>query len=292
MPDSGRMVTALRGSPVRDLGLGLPPSGAPACGPRPPGMPLQRWGRPLKRWRYVGAYGPELMVCAGEVFIGPLRQRFWAVAERGRPLLERTSLGSAGLTIDGPRVRVASNELTLDIFVEESEGVESVAPSGRRGYAWTRKQAGVPARGAVRVHGAEHRIDCEAVIDDSAGYHARHTSWRWSAGVGRSSGGERVGWNLVAGINDPPAGSERSIWVDGTAHEAPPVRFDEDLSGLTFAGGEQLRFSAWAARENRTNLLLLRSDYRQPFGTFEGELPGGLTLAEGYGVMEHHDVYW
>ena len=36
----------------------------------------------------------------------------------------------------------------------------------------------------------------------------------------------------------------------------------------------------------------MRSRYRQPFGTFEGELPGGLTLAEGYGVMEEHDVYW
>ena len=34
------------------------------------------------------------------------------------------------------------------------------------------------------------------------------------------------------------------------------------------------------------------SRYRQPFGTFAGELPGGLELAEGYGVMEDHDVHW
>ena len=40
------------------------------------------------------------------------------------------------------------------------------------------------------------------------------------------------------------------------------------------------------------NLLLLRSDYRQPFGVFSGTLPGGLELAEGYGVMEQHDVHW
>jgi hypothetical protein len=36
----------------------------------------------------------------------------------------------------------------------------------------------------------------------------------------------------------------------------------------------------------------MRSDYRQPFGTFAGTLPGGIELAEGYGVMEEHDVRW
>ena len=53
-----------------------------------------------------------------------------------------------------------------------------------------------------------------------------------------------------------------------------------------------LRFSEWAERRDRTNLLVMRSYYRQPFGTFEGELSGGLTLAEGYGVMEEHEVWW
>ena len=38
--------------------------------------------------------------------------------------------------------------------------------------------------------------------------------------------------------------------------------------------------------------LLLRSAYRQPFGVFEGELPGGVKLERGYGVMESHDVWW
>ena len=53
-----------------------------------------------------------------------------------------------------------------------------------------------------------------------------------------------------------------------------------------------LRFAAEATRERRENLLLVRSFYRQPFGTFSGALPGGVALAEGYGVMEEHDVRW
>ena len=54
----------------------------------------------------------------------------------------------------------------------------------------------------------------------------------------------------------------------------------------------ELRFEEWSAREDHTNLLLFRSDYRQPFGTFSGRLPGGPELSEGYGVMESHEVFW
>jgi hypothetical protein len=38
--------------------------------------------------------------------------------------------------------------------------------------------------------------------------------------------------------------------------------------------------------------VLLRSNYRQPFGIFSGELLRGLTLADGYGVMESHEAWW
>ena len=45
-------------------------------------------------------------------------------------------------------------------------------------------------------------------------------------------------------------------------------------------------------RARRDNLVVFSSDYRQPFGTFTGTLPGGVRLAEGFGVMERHDVRW
>jgi hypothetical protein len=58
------------------------------------------------------------------------------------------------------------------------------------------------------------------------------------------------------------------------------------------AGVDGLRFIAEATRERHENLGVIRSHYVQPFGTFAGELPGGIALAEGYGVMEAHDVRW
>ena len=40
------------------------------------------------------------------------------------------------------------------------------------------------------------------------------------------------------------------------------------------------------------NLLIVRSDYSAPFGSFSGTLPGGVELATGLGVMEHHRARW
>jgi hypothetical protein len=37
---------------------------------------------------------------------------------------------------------------------------------------------------------------------------------------------------------------------------------------------------------------VLSSDYTAPFGAFSGTLPGGVRLASGLGVMEHHRAKW
>ncbi len=88
------------------------------------------------------------------------------------------------------------------------------------GEVWTRKQAGVRAHGTLALDGGPPRsIEALAVIDDTAGYHARHTEWWWSAGVGTGEDGAALAWNLVAGVNDPPTGSERAVWIDGAPSE-------------------------------------------------------------------------
>ena len=255
-------------------------------------MPRWRNGRPLKRWRYVGVYGPELMLCAGDVRVGPMPQRFWALALPGGRIETRTTYGSGGVLLEGSRVRVDAGDVHVDLEVAEDGGVESVHRSGARGYVWTRKQAGLRAVGEARLGERTWAIDCGAVVDETAGYHQRHTAWCWSAGVGRSAAGEQVGWNLVTGVNDEPENSERTVWVAGAPREVGPVRFRPGLSGVEFAEGGALAFTAWGERTETTNALVVRSRYRQPFGTFAGTLPGGLELAEGYGVMEWHDVRW
>jgi hypothetical protein len=268
----------------------------PADIPLPPGrMPMFRRGRMLKRWRYIGVYAADLMLCAGVARIGPVRQSWWAVWERDRDRLhERTRLRGDRVDLGEDRVRVRDGGVEMDLVLDDtgSQDVEVVTPDGR-GYAWTRKRAPVRARGTVRVDGEVRAVDAAALIDDSAGYHDRHTAWRWSAGVGTAAGdGAPVAWNLVAGVHDSPTASERTVWAGGTAHEVGPVSFAADLGAVSFAEGGALEFTAGAMRARHDNLLVFRSDYEQPFGTFRGTLPGGVELAEGYGVMERHVAVW
>ena len=268
---------------MRALGLALPPAR----------MPRMRGARPLKRWRYVGYYSSELMLCAADARIGPVPQRWWAVALPDGSLRGKTTIGRGGVDVSGSRVRVNADDVQIDLTLEESGGLEIASPAGHNGnYIWTRKQADVPVRGSLVMDGRRREIDGVAFIDDSAGYHPRHTAWMWSAGNALTSDGRAVAWNLVTGIHDASHDSERTLWVDGVPQELGPVAFAPDLSSVTFQEGGGLDFTEWSAREEHMNMLLMRSDYRQPFGTFKGMLPGGIEVAEGYGVMEQHDVWW
>ena len=252
-------------------------------------------GRPLKRWRYVGVFGERLMLCAGVVWVGVLPQTFWAVWDRRREALrERTRLlrplRFVSLPGDG-RVVIRDVTVTADLTVTPGVGVETATPDGPA-WIWTRKQAGVRVQGRVVLDGEEIEVDDLGCVDESAGYHARETTWHWSAGVGVLSDARPVAWNLVAGVHDFEAASERTIWVDGEPHEVAPVAFSPSLDAITFGDGARLAFTAEATRRRTDDLVVFKSDYVQPFGTFSGILEGGLELAEGRGVMERHSARW
>jgi hypothetical protein len=288
---------------------------AKAFSPVPPAhMPLLRGMRPLKRWRYVAIFCEELMACAAIVQVGPARQSFWSVLLRDGQLgseprlLERTrllprrgavQLPPGGLRIldgsvdaRGPSQEARIGEVACDFTLGEDAAIEATCAHGG-GYVWTRKRAGVAARGTIAVDGGRPRaIEALAVIDDTAGYHARVTEWRWAAGVGVDPTGTPLAFNLVEGVNDPPSGSERAVWVAGEPHEVAPVSFTSDLTRIEAGDGSVLRFTPEAQRERRENLLVVRSEYRAPFGTFSGTLPGGVELARGLGVVEHHRAKW
>jgi hypothetical protein len=269
-------------------------------------MALFQSRRPLKRWRYVAIFAEDLMACAAQVQIGPAKQSFWALYLEDPPALrERTRLlprrGEVELLAGHPggphsgergRLRVNDRGVELDVTLEEGAGWEARCAHGR-GEVWTRKQAGVRAAGTIALDGEAPRpVDGLAVIDDTAGYHARRTEWWWTAGVGESPDGVALAWNLVSGVNDPPSGSERAVWVAGQPTEAAAVSFSGDLERIDCEDGSKLRFRAQAQRSRKDNLLILSSDYQAPFGTFTGTLPGGIALAHGRGVVEHHRARW
>lgn len=240
-------------------------------------LPLFRGLRPRKKWRYLGVYGADVQLCVGIARIGPAYQGFWAVHNRRADTFrERAALWPIA-QFDEKAARFDGVDLSYE---RAGDPVEVVSSHGKHPI-WTRK---TPVRVTGTVDGIA--IDSAGLVDESAGHHARVTRWAWSAGCGTSTSGAAVTWNLVAGVHDSPTNSERTVWVDGVPQEVAPVEFAADLSRV----GE-LDFHAETERARHDRLVLIDSKYRQPFGTFTGEI-AGVTLREGYGVMEHHDVRW
>jgi hypothetical protein len=278
-------------------------------------MPLRRSGHWRKRWRYIGAFSDQLLLCAARINVGPLGQTFWAIWDREeRKLCERTSVlmpgargdvwtegrDSEGLLLhaadEGSVVRIEARHPDVGVvraFLRFGGGrwVEAVCPTADGQYVWTRKRVDIPVDCDVRIGSRRLEVEARGVEDESAGYHPHHTVWSWSAGVGTATDGRSVGWNLVSGINDPPERSERAIWIDGEPTEPGPVEFD-GLEGIAFGDGSRLEFAGECERRREESRPFVRYTYRQPLGAFSGSLPGGLELARGLGVMEHHDAHW
>ena len=291
-----------------------PGPGRPEGLPLPPGrMPLRFKGVNRERWRYLGAFSEEVMVCAARVGVGPAGQTFWAVWDRQeKELTERTvmrlpgargevwSEDGSGESVEnapdeGSVVRIEATHPEagpLRGFLRTGAGkwAESICPNGENGFVWTRKRV-VEVDVDLRIGARRIRCKAHGVEDESAGYHPPHTVWSWSAGVGTLTDGRAVGWNLVEGVNDPPERSERAIWVDGEPFEPGPSSFEE-LDAVTFGDGSRITCSAEAERARTEKRGPISYSYRQPFGTFTGTLPGGLELASGLGVMESHDARW
>jgi len=262
-------------------------------------MPPLRGGRPLKRWRYLGGYGDDVCLCLGVVRVGVGVQAFWAVWDRaGHRLVERTALGRSGVRLGAPgapvgvaRVRAPGVELDLRVR-PDGEPLTVLSPHGGS-YIWTCK-APVELTGTLRLDGVARAVRCRGLVDDSAGYHARRTEWRWCAGVGTTTDGQAVTWNLVAGVHDVGAVTERAVWRGGVPVPAGAMSLSDELDRVTTVDGGDLRFHAEAVRRRDDRVLggLIRSEYVQPFGTFAGTLPGRLELVSGFGVLERHRARW
>ncbi len=245
-----------------------------------------------KRWRYVGIYDEDLMLCAGRARVGPLRQCFWAVWDRRtRRFDEHTAWGQRQVHLPDGSLRVADRGIEIGLRLEiAGTPIELTSPHGGR-EIWTRKTP-LRAVGTLRVDGVARPIDARGLLDDSAGRHARRTQWEWTAGVGATPSGEAVTWNLVRGLHDQGERTERTVWVDGRPQAAGRITVSERLDRVTSADGTDLRFTAEAIREAHERAgPLLASDYVQPFGLFSGSV-AGVALETGYGVMERHSALW
>ena len=185
------------------------------------------------------------MACAALVQVGPLRQSFWAVLTRadGR-LRERTrTLPRRGAVelVPGRPARSTGSEsgpgvcgcaTAVCCSISLSRRTRASRPSART----VASRCGRASRPASR-RAARSPSTAAAAADRGAGGDRRHrrlprpphrvvVDRRGGHGPGRDA----LAWNLVSGVNDPPTGSERAVWVAGAPTSPRRCSFAADLS--------------------------------------------------------------
>ncbi len=290
--------------------------------PLPPGkVPLRRNGSWRKRWRYLGVFSDELLLCAARVGVGPIGQTFWAVWDReSGEMHERTRTAGAGRPrrgLDrarrrrghrdastgrptraarwcGSRRRAQEGEEQVRAFLRVGEGsLGRERLPDRRGR---RLRLDAQAGRAGRLRRA-HRRAADPLSRRAGSRTSRAAITPTTpSGTGRpasasTTDGREVGWNLVSGINDPPQRSERAIWVDGVASEPGPVelRGPRRDRARRRPARVQRRVRAQQGGEAAVRRATATASRSAPS---PARCPGGLELAEAFGVMEHHDAHW
>lgn len=177
-------------------------------------------------------------------------------------------------------------------------------PTAVNGWVYAQKVAGVRCHGTVRSALGDfdlQAINAFAHHDWSAGYMRPETFWNWACLSGQA-GTQRVGLNLSCGVNETSF-TENCFWLDGELLKVDTVRFEFDRQQplqpwhiRSCDGQVELRFEAHGLHEERTNLGLLASNFKQIFGRFTGVLrPFGraaLPIDNLWGFVEDQYVKW
>ncbi|GAB60119.1 hypothetical protein RNAN_3133 [Rheinheimera nanhaiensis E407-8] len=175
-------------------------------------------------------------------------------------------------------------------------------PTGYNGWTYTQKHNALPLNGTLSYRGKP--LDVTAALagyDFSAGFMRRETSWRWGSISALLPQG-RFGLNLACGVNETGT-TENGLWLNGQWQSLPPVaitlnrqqpqtpwQYHDD------SGRVKLQFSPQQVRQQKLDLGVLASNFRQYCGFFCGEI----TLANGEklllqqvpGLAEDHFARW
>ncbi|QIZ77625.1 DUF2804 domain-containing protein [Ferrimonas lipolytica] len=152
---------------------------------------------------------------------------------------------------------------------------------GRNGWAYARKVAGVSCHGSIQLDSQKFdltALNSFAHHDFSAGFLRRETFWNWACLSGRNQHGDRIGLNLSCGVNETSF-SENAVWLNGQLHHLGLCYFDYDWDRpeqpwqiTSEDGSVSLCFTPHGSHQQRLNLLLFASDFKQLFGQFNGQI--------------------
>lgn len=209
----------------------------------------------------------------------------------------KTSATEWQLTID-------TKELKADLTIEKASQMPLAlcAPTGYNGFTYTEKSNALKVTGSLELQGKTLDLaQALAGYDFSAGFMRRQTSWRW-ASINAMVEGLAFGLNMACGVNETGL-CENALWFNGQIQHLSPATFVFDRKDDTKAwqvsslcGEVQLEFQPLYCRQEKVNIGLLASNFRQYVGLYTGfvVLQNGtkLQLNAVKGLAEDHYAKW
>ena len=203
-------------------------------------------------------------------------------------------------------LKINSKNLQANLRLEPlalSLPMSMCSPTGYNGWTYTQKHNGIKPIGQLIINQESQPLNhALATYDFSAGYMRRETSWCWASLNAELKQG-LIGLNLAAGVNETGS-SENVFWINGERHLLGTTRFlfsrhngnKEGWHVVSENGQVDLYFTPRNVRSEKLNLLVLKSNFRQFIGDFNGTIHdnSGNTyrLSNVLGLTEDHYAKW
>ncbi|MBN1363769.1 MAG: DUF2804 domain-containing protein [Syntrophaceae bacterium] len=167
---------------------------------------------------------------------------------------------------------------------------------------YTHKVA-APAEGVVKLGAKEILINRKqdiSLIDEQKTYYPYVSFWKWATAAGYNESGELLAFNLCQNmITDDEDFNENCMWVNGKIHCLKAARFKFDENNLmcpwevrTNDGCVDLLFTPSGQRAEKISIGVIRSDFHQPFGMYNGRFKDEsnriYSITNFFGLAEHH----
>lgn len=199
---------------------------------------------------------------------------------------------------DGTRIRATIDESTHYM------PMSLCTRSGFNGWTYTQKANARVCQGEVQWQDRHYDLEslrALASIDWTGGFMRHETSWNWASLSARLPDQRKIGLNLSAGVNETGF-NENTLWLDGVPTQMPQVHFQFDRSrpnaGWAITSADEsvrLHFDPVIHYRDKTDALLLASNFRQHLGRFHGEIDLAhetVRIDNLWGLAEDHYAKW
>lgn len=282
-----------------------------------------------KQFQFVCVSGPGWLLAVAIADVRYVCSGFAYLYQQGKPTREFALLAPLGfgcLTSDSPQlgaakmgkgakhwqIQSASSGWTLTVQApglvaevqldfDQQQPLALAAPTGYNGWTYTEKNNALRVSGSLVLDGQPLELTkARGGIDFSAGFMRRETSWRWSS-INTLLDCVPFGLNLACGVNETGL-CENALWYDGTIQHLSPARFEFERGQATpwristLCGEVDLTFESDFCRQEKLQLGLLASNFRQYVGFYNGTLRLNdgriLQLQHCLGLAEDHYAKW